>query len=98
MAPIVQPPAQGTIRTFQNVLKRRIDTNRILKERERTMLSRDDYRMMEINLDNRANRNSGYKSYYREHTCNLATAIDSRVVELSSRLKGLELIDFRTGM
>ena len=47
---------------------------------------------------NRANRNSGYKSYCREHTCNLATAIDSRVVELSSRLKGLELIDFRTGM
>jgi hypothetical protein len=53
MAPMIQPPSQDTINTLQNVLKRRIDANRILKEREKSMLSRDDYRLMEVNLNNK---------------------------------------------
>jgi hypothetical protein len=53
MAPMIQPPSQDTINTLQNVLKRRIDTNRILKEREKNMLSGDDYRLMEVNLNNK---------------------------------------------
>ena len=51
MAPMIQPPLQDTINTLQNVLKRRINTNRILKEREKNMLSRDDYQLMEVNLN-----------------------------------------------
>jgi hypothetical protein len=50
---MIQPPSQDTINTLQNVLKRRIDTNRILKEREKNMLSGDDYRLMEVNLNNK---------------------------------------------
>jgi hypothetical protein len=52
MAPIIQPPSQDTINALQNVLKRRIDTNRIIKEREKKMLSGEDYRLMEIELNN----------------------------------------------
>jgi hypothetical protein len=53
MAPMIQPPSQDTINALQNVLKRRIDTNRILKEREKKMLSGEDYRLMEVDLDNK---------------------------------------------
>jgi hypothetical protein len=53
MAPMIQPPSQDTINTLQNVLKRRINANRILKEREKNMLSGDDYRLMEVNLNNK---------------------------------------------
>ena len=51
MAPMIQPPSQDTINTLQKVLKRRVDANRILKEREKNMLSGDDYRLMEDNLN-----------------------------------------------
>jgi hypothetical protein len=34
MAPMIQIPAEDTLKTLQNVLKQRIDANRILKERE----------------------------------------------------------------
>jgi len=53
MAPMIQPPSQDTINTLQNVLKRRIDTNRIIKEREKKELSGEDYRLMEIELNNK---------------------------------------------
>jgi hypothetical protein len=53
MAPTIQPPSQDTINALQNVLKRRIDTNRIIKEREKKMLSREDYQMMEVVLNNK---------------------------------------------
>jgi hypothetical protein len=51
MAPIIQSPSQDTINALQNVLKRRIDTNRIIKEKK--MLSGEDYRLMEIELNNK---------------------------------------------
>jgi hypothetical protein len=51
MAPTIQPPSQDTINALQNVLKRRIDTNRILKDREKKMLSGEDYWLMEVNLN-----------------------------------------------
>ena len=53
MAPMIQPPSQDTIKTLQNVLKRRINTNRILKEREKKMLSREDYQLIEVDLNNK---------------------------------------------
>jgi hypothetical protein len=53
MAPIIQPPSQDTVKALQNVLKRRIDTNRIIKEREKKMLSGEDYQMMEVALNNK---------------------------------------------
>jgi hypothetical protein len=39
--------------TLQNVLKRRIDMSRIIKEREKKMISGEDYRLMEVDLDNK---------------------------------------------
>ena len=53
MAPTIQVPAEDTLKTLQNVLKRRIDSNRILKEREKQMLSGEDYRLMEVDLNNK---------------------------------------------
>jgi hypothetical protein len=53
MAPTIQPPSQDTIKALQNVLKRRIDTNRIIKEREKKMLSGEDYQMIEVVLNNK---------------------------------------------
>jgi hypothetical protein len=53
MAPTIQPPSQDTIKALQNVLKRRINTNRIIKEREKKMLSGEDYQMMEVVLNNK---------------------------------------------
>jgi len=53
MAPTIQPPSQDTIKALQNVLKRRIDTNRIIKEKEKKMLSGEDYQMMEVVLNNK---------------------------------------------
>jgi hypothetical protein len=50
---MIQHPSQDTINTLQNVLKRRIDTSRIIKEREKKMLSGEDYRLMEVDLDNK---------------------------------------------
>jgi hypothetical protein len=53
MALTIQPLLQDTIKALQNVLKRRIDTNRIIKEREKKMLSGEDYQMMEVVLNNK---------------------------------------------
>ena len=52
MAPLIQIPAEDTLKTLQNVLKRRVDGNRILKEREKMMLSGEDYRRMRVDLNN----------------------------------------------
>ena len=53
MAPMIQPLSQDTINALQNVLKRHIDTNRILKEREKKMLSGEDYQLIEADLNNK---------------------------------------------
>jgi hypothetical protein len=51
MAPMIQLPPQDTINTLQNVFKRRIEANRIPKEREK-MLSEEDYQLMQVDLNN----------------------------------------------
>jgi hypothetical protein len=53
VAPTIQPSSQDTIKALQNILKRRIDTNRIIKEREKKMLSGEDYQIMEVVLNNK---------------------------------------------
>ena len=53
MAPTIQVPAEDTLKTLQNVLKRRIDSNQILKERKKQMLSGEDYQLMEVDLNNK---------------------------------------------
>jgi hypothetical protein len=53
MAPRIQIPAEATLRTLQNVLKRRVDANRILKEREKKLLSGEGYRRLEVDLNNK---------------------------------------------
>jgi hypothetical protein len=53
MAPTIQVPAAHTFNTLENVLKKRTVANRILKEREKKMLSGDDYQRMEVGLDNK---------------------------------------------
>lgn len=52
MAPTIQVPAEHTLKTLQNVLKKRADANRILKEREKKMLSGEGYRRLEVDLNN----------------------------------------------
>ena len=53
MAPTIQVLAEDTLKTLQNVLKRRIDSNQILKERKKQMLSGEDYQLMEVDLNNK---------------------------------------------
>ena len=53
MAPVIRIPAEDTLKTFQNVLKKRIDAKRILKEREKKMLSAEEYQMMEVEYNNK---------------------------------------------
>src|SRR6266536_1092751 len=53
MPPTIQIPAADTLKTLQNVLKRRVDANRILKEREKKVLSGEDYRLLEVSLDSK---------------------------------------------
>jgi hypothetical protein len=53
MAPMIQIPAEDTLKTIRNALKKHIDTNRILKEREKKELSGEDYRLMEVDLNNK---------------------------------------------
>jgi len=50
---MIQPPLQDIVKALQNVLKRRIDTNRIIKEKEKKMLSKEDYKMIEVVLNNK---------------------------------------------
>jgi hypothetical protein len=53
MAPTIQVPAARTFNILENVLKKRTEANRILKEREKQMLSGEDDQRMEIGLDNK---------------------------------------------
>jgi hypothetical protein len=48
--PRVQVQPEETLRTIQNILKRRYDSNRIMKEREKKMLSGEDYQLIEVDL------------------------------------------------
>ena len=43
--------SEETLKTIENVLKRRRDTKRILKEKERERLSGEDYQLMEVALN-----------------------------------------------
>ncbi|KAH9204571.1 hypothetical protein DL95DRAFT_471364 [Leptodontidium sp. 2 PMI_412] len=52
MAPTIQVPA-ARINILENVLKKRTGANRVLKEREKQMLSGEDYQRMEVGLDNK---------------------------------------------
>ena len=53
MAPTIQMPVARTFNILENVLKKRTVANRILKEREKQMLSGEDYEQMEVGLDNK---------------------------------------------
>jgi hypothetical protein len=53
MASTIQILAEDTLKTLQNVLKRRIDNNKILKEREKKMLSGEDYQILRVDLNNK---------------------------------------------
>jgi hypothetical protein len=53
MAPTMQIPAADTLKVLQNAVKRRLDAKRILKEREKKVLSGEDYRLLEVNLDSK---------------------------------------------
>jgi hypothetical protein len=53
MAPRIQIPAEAILRTLQNVLKQYINANRILKEREKKLLSGEGYRYLEVDLNNK---------------------------------------------
>ena len=53
MAPTIQVPTARTFNILENVLRKRTNANRILKEREKQMLSGEDYQRMEVGLDNK---------------------------------------------
>jgi hypothetical protein len=53
MAPTIQVPTAHTFNFLQNVLKKRTNANRILKEREKHILSGEGYQRMEVGLDNK---------------------------------------------
>ena len=46
-------PVARTFNILENVLKKRTEANRILKEREKQILSGEDYQQMEVGLDNK---------------------------------------------
>lgn len=52
MAPTIQVLAARTFNILENVLKKRTNANRILKEREKEILSGEGYDRMEADLDN----------------------------------------------
>jgi len=52
MAPVIRIPTEDTLKTLQNVLKKRIDAKRILKEKEKTIISGEDYQLMRADLNN----------------------------------------------
>jgi hypothetical protein len=51
MAPTILIRPEETLKAIENVLKRRRDTSRILKEKEKQMLSGEDYQYMEVDLN-----------------------------------------------
>jgi hypothetical protein len=53
MALILQILAADTLKILQNAVNRRLNANRILEEREKRVLNRKDYRLLEVNLDSK---------------------------------------------
>jgi hypothetical protein len=51
IAPTIQVPAVYTFNILENVLKKRTNANRILKEREKEILSGEGYNRIEVILD-----------------------------------------------
>lgn len=51
MAPIIQLPPLDALDALTRVVKRRIDGNRVLKEKEKTNLTCEDYRQMRTKLN-----------------------------------------------
>ena len=51
MAPKIQIPANDTFKTLHNVLNKRINTNRVLKEREKTAYTTRDYQRKRAELN-----------------------------------------------
>lgn len=52
MAPTIQVLVEYTLKALQNILKKRTNTNRILKEREKKVLNGEGYRHIEADLNN----------------------------------------------
>jgi hypothetical protein len=51
MAPTILIRLKETLKTIKNVLKQHKDTSRILKEKEKQMLSGEDYQHIKVNLN-----------------------------------------------
>jgi hypothetical protein len=51
MAPTILFQPEETLKAIENVLKRHRNTSRILKEKEKQMLSGEDYQHMEVDLN-----------------------------------------------
>jgi hypothetical protein len=51
MAPIIELPPLDALDNLTSVVKRRIEGNRVLKEREKTKLTCEDYRQMRTDLN-----------------------------------------------
>ena len=51
MAPIIELPPLDALDALTSVVKRRIEGNRVLKEKEKTKLTSEDYRQMRTNLN-----------------------------------------------
>jgi hypothetical protein len=69
MAPRIQVQPEETLRTIQNILKRRYDSNRIMKEREKEMLSGEEYQLMEVDLNKKSflQPTTGLRQYQGQH-------------------------------
>ena len=53
MALTIQVLVARTFNILENILKKRTNANRILKEREKQMPSGENYNQMEVDLDNK---------------------------------------------
>lgn len=51
MAPRIQIPVNDTFKTLHNVLNKRLNTNQILKEREKTVYTTTDYQRKRAELN-----------------------------------------------
>jgi hypothetical protein len=53
MALIIYVPVARTFNILKNILKKRINANWILKEREKEILSKEGYNQIKVILDNK---------------------------------------------
>jgi hypothetical protein len=51
MAPIIELPALDALDALTSIVKRRIEGSRVLKEKEKTKLTCEDYRQMRTDLN-----------------------------------------------